>query len=217
MSEAEAELIHPRRGTAVTVLALLFASAALPSRTLEAAPISYVFEGVGTGTAGGRAFTDAPFTIRAEADTSQVQQMVLDNRRIYSVPVTWARVEIAGLGEGEALTPTRIFSNWDTDPPAVGLSRMPLFEGTDLLDVYDTALRGYDLRGPFEPFVEQDPTFSSAIIDVTSPLGPLSFTNVERVTFHAVVPEPAVAPLLLIAAAGFLRRRRTSVVSLVEV
>ena len=177
-----------------------------------AAPIKFIHTGIGSGSIGGTAFTEAAFTITSFGDT--------DNRTsgtgIFALVHDTSIIHIDGVGTFALTSGTRTFVNNSNE--IVGYAQA----GADLADLFD---------GP------NDATFSSW--DMLSPLGPIAGTgeilqwggpDVDdipfvvtnggnlvfadaasvNVTFQAIiVPEPVTCSLLLVGmtAMGMLRRR----------
>jgi hypothetical protein len=196
---------NPARAASVILIALVIA-AATPA---EAEPIQYFFSGVGSGTVGDRSFTNAPFTITATADTAAVQDLVGQGGNLLHSVATQSRIDVEGIGGGAINLQTRVFST-DEPTPAVGFSRLPHFDGLDLMDLIEPAFAGYRARTAFGPVTDFEPVAIDQFRNIPSALGPITFAGVQFVTFRAV-PEPgavAAAP-----AAGLLLRRRRRVLS----
>jgi len=199
--------IRPFSPPVAFVALLLTGFAASPA---AAERIQYIFTGVGSGTVGERLFTNAPFTIVATADTKDVQRVPeLGGDLIYSVAAP-AMIQIEGIGGGAINVPTRVFSS-DPVPggvspfPMLGLSRLPHYDGINLLDVDDPSLAGYALRTATGPVFEDNPGAVDQFQNVPSALGRISFRDMDFVIFRAV-PEPS--GLLLLPLTAFVLRRR---------
>jgi hypothetical protein len=195
---------EPARAAPVILIALVMAAAAAPA---GAEPIQYFFSGVGSGTVGNQAFTNAPFTITATADTSAVQDVVGQGGNLLHSVATQSRIDIEGIGGGGINLQTRVFST-DQPQPAVGFSRLPHFDGLDLMDLIDPAFAGYRARTAFGPVTDFGPIAINQFRDIPSVIGPITFTGVQFVTFRAV-PEPAAVAIAPAAALLLRRRRRT--------
>jgi hypothetical protein len=204
-------MVFARRGGAGLIVVGAIVASWLGVAPAAAVPIEFRFSGTGTGTAGGRSFTNAPFVITAVGDTDNVVEVPTTLGIIYSLDAP-AVIDVTGIGSGQITTFTRVFEN-DTggsngQTPTVGLSRLPHQSGNDLLNAVDPSVLGYRLRTSFGPLFESDPQAFQQFNGVESALGLLTFTDVDSFTFQAtVVPEPA-GLVLLVGAAMFLRRRR---------
>jgi hypothetical protein len=90
----------------VAGLVLGFVSALTSSAV--AAPITYQYTGVGSGTIGGLSFTNQPFVIHATGDTSN---RMGSSSTFFSIINTTADITIGALGNFTFLTPTEFFNN----------------------------------------------------------------------------------------------------------
>ena len=189
----------------------------------DAALITYVFSGTGTGAIGGTAFTDKLVVFTGTADTGEVQTFDLMGLTFYAVALNTLTVNIAGVGTATLTEPSEIFGIPQAidDPegeipplPLVMLGRTdnpPSLEGvTAMAGSASNALAGYNLKTSIGPindlggvgFIEACGTLGHDSCLATS-LGALSFTSnilVERGgTFTATVadvPEPSTLLLL---------------------
>ncbi len=73
-----------------------------------AAPITYTYTGVGSGTIGALSFTNQPFVIRATGDTSS---RIGSSSTFFSIINISADISIGALGDFTFLTPTEFFNN----------------------------------------------------------------------------------------------------------
>ena len=202
----------------------------------DAAPITYEFTGIGTGSIGGTAFTDAAVVFTGTADTANVELIF---GFIYAIPLDTLTVNIAGVGTATLTEPAGVFGipiavpdDVDEDDefpdfPFVLLGRLddpPEVDGfTGIAATASNALAGYDLTTAIGPvaglggvgFNEDcapgpDPCLATS-------KGILSFThNIlgdERggtftATLQEEVPEPATLLLMGGGLAAFVRRSR---------
>src|ERR1700722_1720801 len=97
----------------------------------QAQPIIYTISGVGSGSLGGNSFSNAPFTITAAADTSQI---VTGSATFFEVPNSSASIFISGLGTA-TFTSTSTFAN--NSPGGVGISDA---SSLDILDALNASV-----------------------------------------------------------------------------
>jgi hypothetical protein len=197
----------------VAVIAILGSLAVLPVPRVEAAPITFLFEGTASGVAGGTPFSQATFVITANANTVNVVQ----SGALFSLDSSAATIAIAGIGTGTFTSPpgTRVFDFQDNN--TLGFSRVGI-DGPDLMDFADPAFATYGLTTSLGPLLVGDPFFLD-FSDVPTSLGNVTFDvdGVTDVTFTATaggagaVPEPSTLLLLGagVAALGLRPRRRS--------
>ena len=186
----------------VVVLALMAGAA-------QAAPISYIFTGTGSGAIGQVSFSDVLVTVVATGDTDDVSGGdVLFNQNIAST------VSIGGVGTFSISNETYVFDNQPDEKVGFGVKNIPVC--CDIiqhqLPIYGT----YDLRtalGPI-PFAPQNLSIGDWI-DVPTSGGLMTLRTMVDNTFEArvdAVPEPATASLIgagLMVSALWRRRRHT--------
>ncbi len=116
----------------------------------QADPITYTLSAVGTGSLGGNAFINAPFTITSTADTSQI--FTDSSRGILWVPDLSATLFISGLGTA-TFASTSNFVNQRTGLVGISAPPGPGTDGfsVDILDVVNMGFSTYDLSTPFGP------------------------------------------------------------------
>ena len=165
--------------------------------TVQAAPVTYTLSGTGSGSLGEQAFADAPFTITAVTDTSQITSPL---RGIYTVPNATATVAIAGLGVSAAFTiPTITVDNQNLS--LAGLSAPD--QNRAILLVASPAFATYNLVtsvGPATGSTGFNPGFA-----FSTAAGDFSLRAAPGATFQAsVVPEPPPLALFGIGALGLV-------------
>lgn len=180
----------------------------------SAAPISYVFKGVGSGQLGDTAFTRKAFTITTIADTSGIVSDSSPSGVLQQVNNTSASVDIEGLGSATFLINSRVFllkpSSGDS---AVGFSRTPLDGGLDMYDLRGAVLNGYSLENLFAespvPVLFSGQWLSTPVALTTA--GVLNIASgVTNGSFAAIpVPTPGAAAALGLAGLVATRRRRS--------
>lgn len=187
----------------------------LLSSALQAAPITFIYSGLGTGTIGGTSFDGALITLTAYADTANR----LSFGSGFSLVNDSATVEIEGIGVFGFTSPTRNFvSNTNT---GAGFSRYSGgTSGPDLAIIFNVpSLGSYFLDTDFGPvtstgqFIQWGGGFGS----METSGGTIFINTVNTpITYQAIlgresgVPEPSSTVLLLsgLGCLGWLRFRR---------
>jgi len=184
--------------------ALIFLTSSAPAR---AEPIFYITTGVGSGGLGPIRFTDQAFTITMFADTDDVQ----------SLPFTFGVKNLSTTVRVGATPATGLpGSSYARSRPGTGFgaffySQVLVGEEFDeaQVDLQNTALNGYDLKGPFGPITGG---FFLVRLTVPTDQGDFFVDFTSRLSFRAtVVPEPSTLTLAAIggvALVGVIRRRR---------
>jgi len=181
----------------------------------QAASIVFTFSGTGTGTLGTVPFSNAPFTITANADTQDASDVDVYVRQIL---VESAMVRVDGFGTDQFEIELRLFhSPYVSYPPGpggqtVGLS---LATGPDLLDLSHQLFVGYDLVTTLGPVFVPTPNFQSRLSfnNIPTSGGPMTLLSSANVTFTAqLVPEPSPIGLFVagVAVIGLARLARKS-------
>ncbi len=179
-----------------------------------AAPIKFIHTGIGSGSIGGTAFTEAAFTITSLGDT--------DNRSsgaagVFALVHDTSSIDIDGVGTFALTSDTRTFVSNTLE--LVGYAQAVADFG-DLIDgPNDAALSSWDMLSPIGPLAGTGEIlqWGGPVVDdipfVVTDGGNLVFADAAsvNVTFQAIiVPEPVTCSLLLVGmtAMGILRRRK---------
>lgn len=183
----------------------------------DAAPITFTFQGTGSGTVGTQSFTDSAFTISLSSDTTAIIQI----GEFYRTPPASATINLAGIGTG---TFTQL-ANVITIPDGFGAAT---FVGLELpanslqlngVTLFSATLNGYTLQGPIGP-ISNRPA-GSGFLNAPTTLGQVQFTNYgNTLTFTATLGTPGAEPVpepttMLLLATGIvggavLRKRKPS-------
>jgi hypothetical protein len=161
----------------------------------QAAPITFSFTGYGSGELDVRGFSNLPFQVIVTADTNDVQTPA---GGIFELQSQDGSIEIAGIGLARFTDPVYVFTNQSAE--VIGFGSFSSFDLIDLL-VTGVGLDTYDLTTSFGPIFDERPLFSQ-FENVSTDLGPLTFTDMFFVTFEAAaVPEPSAALCFLLGSA----------------
>jgi hypothetical protein len=174
---------------------------------VEATPITFTFEGTATGLLENTPFSAVPFTITANADTSNIVTSATDDGAqggVFSLDTNSATITIAGIGTLTFDAGTRVFDARDVTVNSqgpldlLGFARAG-FNGIVLMDFAKPAFATYELSTPLGPL------FFANVIGLNgigTTMGTLNFEQVVDVTVTATVPEPVTLALLGLAFAG---------------
>jgi hypothetical protein len=171
--------------------------AALAPLPAMGGPITFTFQGTGTGTVGATPFTDQSYTITATADTSEVTF----NAGIYDLTNSSATIQIAGFSTATFLITTGEFDNQNPflfdgqEVAALGFTS----GGGDLGDLYGATFETYALNGSIGPLFFPQAFGFAAFSDVSTTIGNITFSDEANVTFSAVTAAPEPGPFALIA------------------
>ena len=181
----------------------------------NAAPVTFIHTGIGSGTIGATSFTNAPFTITEIGNTASVQDCTVPTALApcFFVNDLSASVSISALGIFNILTPTRTFVDQDLLLAGFGLSGPT---GQDIFDGPNSPLfANYDLATSIGPV-----TGFGSLVQNQSLAGPLSTSggdllfvdSLTPATFQAtiaVIPEPSTLFLVALVLPCLAIRRKT--------
>jgi hypothetical protein len=177
------------------------------SRPAAAEPITYLYEGTGSGTIGSSAFSNASFTITALANTDNIALWAEGGNVIQNTHSS-ANILIAGQGSFTILTPSHTWSsNAVGGFTSAGLGQA-LSANWVTLD--EPSLFGYDLATPIGPILETFPLHVGQFEEVATTGGLLRFAFIDEVTFTAIIPEPSSLILAGMALVALVRRAPTA-------
>ena len=179
---------------------------AVSSHAANAFPVQYQIEGLGFGMFGGNPFQMAPFTLRAEADTSDI--MASSGGTAHVILNDSLTLTIEGVGTGTFLEQT--LTATDNIIGQVGFGGITTAGvPSSVVTVDDSSFITYDLSTPLPP-TSGDSTFNS-VDSFSTTFGDLNWDAVINVSFTAaIVPEPTSVVLFAVAALCLVGLRRKS-------
>ena len=184
------------------IILLAFALVLGSSVRAFAAPIYYIYLGVGSGSVGSTVFDAVTFTIIATADTDNIAPWSSADLQNTHLSTT---IEIADVGLFSIDTPSH---TWILEDCCGGLGRDL---ATNWITIGEAGFNsvGYGLDTILGPILEENP-FSTQFHTVATSGGVLSFTAMEHVTFEALTQAPSTAPIrccLSAVVSGLLSQR----------
>lgn len=161
----------------------------------EAAPITFIHQGSGSGTLDGQPFGLSDFTITAKGDTDNRESLTAG----FFTNHDTASIFIDGIGTFEFVTPTRTFI---TNANLVGFSHSGIL-GTDLFSgPLSASLDGWDMLTSIGPVSGNGSLQQWNLGNVQTDGGILFFNNGQTPATFLAIPEPLTI-LGAATAAGF--------------
>lgn len=186
------------------------AAALLMPFAASAAPITYTYAGLGSGSLGNVAFQDTAFVITALGDTANVGPWPccasLQNTH------TSASIQIDGVGSFDFTVPTH---TWIAQNCCMGFG---LDFGANLLTLFDAAITGvgYGLDTSFAPTLDLGASTQNQFVNIGTTGGALTIASLTRGASFAAsttgtpIPEPSALAVVLLALGLLAASRRGS-------
>src|SRR4051812_26163645 len=89
-------------------LYILLAVASLPAL---GSPVSYIFNGFASGSAGSASFNDSPFTITVKTDTTNIVNPFPGLPDIFATEPSPTSIDLSGIGSGTFLSGLSVYDN----------------------------------------------------------------------------------------------------------
>jgi len=176
---------------------------------VNASPLLWTFDGVGSGALNGAAFAGEPFTIRLTVDpTSVTNYPILPGNDVLWADVLQSTISVQNVGAGSFTLPLLVSDSHTYS--ALGFSVDNSAHGGlpgDMLDLSSPQFSTYGLTEPLGPLSFASPQFFNQVYGTT--MGYLDFYSMSSISFSAeAIPEPSVLSVFSLAGAGFLTAYR---------
>ena len=146
---------------------------------VHAEPITYTFDGTGTGDLDGVGFTDAAFTITVNAETMNIMSCDVG---VFSVDSDTVDISISGFPTASFLTPKRVFDNNAVSVLGFAGGNCTI----DYLDIRNPAFATYALATSIGPIFDPSPFAVGQFQNVQTTGGVLNMSSARDVTFNAL-------------------------------
>lgn len=164
--------------------------------------IIYTFSGIGSGSLGGIAFSDAAFTIALNSDTSLLTTPSGFPNDVSTPAGTPATFSITGVGSGTLTGQQAVFLNQSEDDVGIWV-----FSPPDFMTLGNMAFASYDLASDMGP-ISGTASALAEFLPTSINNEMLSMTGVSNLTFTADVkstsPVPEPSTLFMLGAALIL-------------
>ena len=176
-----------------TSLALLIGGANLAGATT----ITFTESVTGGGYLGAMKFSNSPITVTATGDTSNLT----GSGNLLSLTGTAVTINIASLGVTATLTDTsNVFVCHNCGEGSFGITDDTVSkQGTDILDIFGSAIKPYDLKTSFGPVTTNMPSING-LASFNTNEGPFAITSLTGtdpgITFSALLEIQPVAAFL---------------------
>jgi hypothetical protein len=195
----------------IQLLSLFFVFLAVSPVVVLAFPVTYIYNGVGSGALDTAEFINTTFTITAVADTDNISSWCCSDLQNTHISTT---IDISGLGLFSITTPSQ---TWYSNLGNSGVIGLGADLGYNWLTLYDTAFMNYGLDTDLGPILAANIYDVNQFSDVVTSGGILSFSAIDSASFQAItdtapVPEPTSLLLLgtglgVIGLAAWRRRK----------